>query len=128
MYQIETKRFGWSYNTIEIASTWKTFNDKKVPEKQKLGYLRLTVECNKSMIELTTNGPCVMALQDIINRANKLGIDTDNYNYNKPLPLSEEEQIRNYINKKYVRSSGREFTDTNADTDTDINESESELS
>lgn len=64
-----------------------------------------------------------MALQDITNRAKRLGIDN-----NRPSPISEQEQIRNYINKKYVRSSCQEFTSTTADTDTDIKESESELS
>jgi hypothetical protein len=71
------------------------------------------------MIELAANGPTVMAIQDITNRAERLGIDTNNNT-----SPSEEQQIRNYINKKYVRSSSQEFTNTNADTD--INESESE--
>jgi hypothetical protein len=62
---------------LTLSSAWDKFNDKKVPEKQKLGYLRLTVECNKSMIELTANGPTVMAVQDRTNRANRLGIRFD---------------------------------------------------
>jgi hypothetical protein len=56
---------------------WSKFNDPKVPEKQKLGYLRLTKECNLSMIDLTANGATVLALQDIANRAERLGIDNN---------------------------------------------------
>lgn len=111
--------------SLTLAEAWNKFNDPKVPEKQKVSYLRLTKDCNESMINLTANGASVLALQDIANRANRLGIEFDN---NTPYSISEEEQIRNYINKKYVRSSSQEFTDTTADIDTNTNESESELS
>ena len=109
--------------SLTLAKAWKKFDDPKTPEKQKVSYLRMTIFCHTTMIELISNGPCVMALQDITNRAERLGIDN-----NTPYPISGEEQIRNYINKKYVRSSCQEFTATTADTDTDIKESESELS
>ena len=55
------------------------------------------MEAHESMIELIANGPTVMAIQDIANRAERLGIDTSDNN--KPLALSEEQQIRNYMNK-----------------------------
>ena len=65
---------------LTLSSAWDKFNDKTVPEKQKVSYLRLTKECHSAMIELIANGPTVMAIQDITNRANSLGLgitDTD---------------------------------------------------
>ena len=61
-------------------------NNSQVSEKQKLGYLRLTKECNESMFNFTANGVSVLALKNIIERANRLGID------HKPITL-EEQQI-----------------------------------
>lgn len=85
---------------LTLSSAWDKFNDKTEPEKQKVSYLRLTKECHSAMIELIANGPTVMAIQDIANRAERLGIDTSDNN--KHLALSEEQQIRNYMNSTFV--------------------------
>lgn len=78
---------------ITLTEAWNKFNDPKVPENRKYNYLRLTKECNESMINLTSEGPAVMAMQNTIDKAKRLGI-TDKY---PGLPeLTEEQQIRNY--------------------------------
>lgn len=49
------------------------------------------MEAHKSMIELISNGPTVMAIQDIVNRANRLGImdaDINNNNIDEGVNLS----------------------------------------
>jgi hypothetical protein len=63
---------------LTLENAWLKFNDPQVPEKQKPAYLRLTMEAHKSMIELIANGPTVMAIQDITNRAERLGSGIDN--------------------------------------------------
>jgi hypothetical protein len=82
---------------LTLSEAWKAYNDPAVPQKQKPSYLRLTKECNETMFELTANGPTEMAVLDIMKRADRLGINTVNDN-NLPV-LTEQEQIRDYINK-----------------------------
>lgn len=79
---------------MEDESRLNKFNDPSVPEKQKLGYLRLTTECNEKLFEFTANGPTEMAVLDIMRRFERMGLDI-----NTPIVLSEQEQIREYINK-----------------------------
>jgi hypothetical protein len=71
--------------SLTLAQAWDKFNDPKVPEKQKPVYLKLTKECNESMFNLTANGVSVLALKNIIERANSLGIGLDR---NNPLVYS----------------------------------------
>jgi hypothetical protein len=73
--------------SLTLETAWRKFNDPSVPEKQKPAYLRLTKECNESMFSLTANGVSVLALKNIIERANRLGID------HTPIILEEEKQI-----------------------------------
>jgi hypothetical protein len=60
---------------LALSEAWNKYNDPQVPEKQKLGYLRLTKECHESMFDFTANGVSVLALKNIIERANRLGLD-----------------------------------------------------
>jgi len=80
--------------SLALSEAWNKFNDPKVPEKQKLGYLRLTKECNEKMFEFTANGPTEMAVLDLMRRLERMGLDI-----NTPIILSEQEQIREYINE-----------------------------
>jgi hypothetical protein len=77
---------------LTLTEAWNKFNDPKVPEKQKVSYLRLTRECNESILNVAVNGPTVMGIVDLRRRIERFGIDTS-----KALELSEQEQIRNYI-------------------------------
>jgi hypothetical protein len=72
---------------LALSEAWNKYNDPSIPEKQKLGYLRLTKECNESMFNFTANGVSVLALKNIIERANRLGLD------HTPITLEEQQQI-----------------------------------
>jgi len=37
--------------SLTLKTSWDKFNDHKVPEKQKVGYLRLTKECNEKCLK-----------------------------------------------------------------------------
>jgi hypothetical protein len=81
---------------LALTEAWNKYNDPTVPEKQKVSYLRLTKECNESMFDMTANGVSVLALKNVIERANRLGID------HTPLeehdPLVDQHQCRPLIN------------------------------
>jgi hypothetical protein len=88
MYQRAIEGIG-----LALETAWNKFNDPSVPEKQKPAYLRLIKECNESIFSLTANGVSVLALKNIIERANSLGIGLDRNNPlvhsgNGNLPLS----------------------------------------
>jgi hypothetical protein len=82
---------------LTLPTAWNKFNDAQVPEKKKMSYLRLTNECNSLMSQLTTNSPCVLAMQDLTKRAERAGINVGNNNNNNNLILSEQEQIKGYL-------------------------------
>ena len=76
---------------LTLSSAWDKFNDKTVPEKQKVSYLRLTKECHSAMIELIANGPTLMAVNQITERANRLGLGIDIGNNNNSNESNEVE-------------------------------------
>lgn len=100
---------------LALIEAWNKYNDPQVPEKHKLGYLRLTKECNEKMFEFTANGPTEMAVLDLMRRFERMGLDI-----NTPIVLSEQEQIREYINKNPKLAEPSSYSDDNS------NESESE--
>jgi hypothetical protein len=62
---------------LTLTKAWDKFNDPKVPVPE--GCLPSSYkDCNESMINLTSEGPAVMALQSIADKARRLGI-TDKY-------------------------------------------------
>lgn len=111
-----------------LAECWSIYNDNKKKNTnlfQKVGVLKLVKECNEAIFRLTSEGPTVMAVQDITNRARRLGID------NMPsFPPSEEEQIHNYMSKNKGATFDAGITDTNTDINrnNNYNTNESELS
>jgi hypothetical protein len=102
---------------LVLRESWDKFHSEQTPEKQKVAYLRLIKDCNESILNLAVNGPTVMGIIDLRRRIERFGIDTSN----KPLELSEQEQIRNYISSRYNQS---DFAD-GVNAVTSMNEKES---
>jgi hypothetical protein len=71
---------------LALSNAWEKFNSANVPEKQKVSYLRLIKECNESMMQLTINGPSVMAMEEIIRRAERLGVINDSFEPRSHIP------------------------------------------
>jgi hypothetical protein len=95
--------------SLALSEAWSKFNDPSVPGKQKLGYLRLTTECNEKIFEFTANGPTEMAVLDLMRRFERMGLDI-----NTPIILSEQEQIREYINKNPKLAEPSSYSDDNS--------------
>ena len=72
MYQRAIEGIG-----LVLSESWRKFNDPQVLEKQKVSYLRLVKECNVEMMQLTINGPSVMAVEDLKKKIENAGINTN---------------------------------------------------
>jgi hypothetical protein len=45
---------------LTLSEAWGKYNDPKTSEKGKISLLRLTKDCNESILNLAVNGPTVM--------------------------------------------------------------------
>jgi hypothetical protein len=82
--------------SLTLSEAWNKFNDVTTPEPQRVSYLRLTRECNESLMQLTIEGPSVMALKRITDRANSLGIGIDNLSLNDISDNNKDSSSKGY--------------------------------
>lgn len=101
---------------LTLMEAWNKYHDPHTPDKQKVSYLRLTKDCQESILNVAVNGPTVAGIIDLRRRIERFGIDTK-----RPLQLSEQERVRDYISSRYDKS---DFAD-GVNLVTSMNEKES---
>lgn len=81
---------------LVLAECWKVYNSKdpQINYFHRIAALKLALQANSEIMNFTMNGSTVLSVSRITERANKLGLLNDN----EKEPLTETEQINNYIN------------------------------
>jgi hypothetical protein len=86
-----------------LTECWNVYtadnNNKNINYFHKMAALKLARECNESIYNLTHEGPTVMAVREIGEKARRLGIDSDNnnnyagYYYQQPSPMDTDTDV-----------------------------------
>ena len=91
MYQRAIEGIG-----LILSECWKVYNANA--DNKDMAALKLAKECNSEMMNFTMNGSTVLSINRITDRANRLGLLNENEKQQQQQPLTETDEINNYIN------------------------------
>ena len=83
-----------------LSECWKVYysNNPQINYFHKMAALKLALLCNSEMMNFTMNGSTVLSINRITDRANRLGLLNENEKQQQQQPLTETDEINNYIN------------------------------